>query len=523
MSDEIEISDQDHFSHYFAIIDEYRKIGRFCDVTICVEGGEITAHKTVLSSSSPYFDALFGENFRERKYERIELHHDTNFEIMSKIIDYIYTGKIRISLNDASILLKNFDYLQMRDATLKCVEYLLQNVNHDNCIQLFILAGELMGNGVLQNAAITYIGNYLTEISSSAKFKTLDRTKLESIVAEIEQSKADAIFTAIMNWIKYDIPNRSEDVEALLKYVSIKHLSLQNIRNNILADDFLNSNPSGCKWLVSSFLRNSSSFILGRKNSLLYISSLGVDSMNYEFDVHSRILVKQTARPFLFRCATMKLNDLIYAVGGEKDNQVADFGLTYDMRHKSWAPFSCPLNRTSCGVCTLDDKLYAICGLNANGRKLFSCLSYDAELDRWTNLQDMKNARRYPGAATYYSSIYALGGYNGNASGTVVERYDPREGVWQDIVKVKSKGCCSAAFLSNSIYCLEYDTEELISFDPRSLKFNVVKERAGLYITALDGYLYSVHKDGISQYDPHLSVWEEILCHPLADSPVITG
>lgn len=139
------------------------------------------------------------------------------------------------------------------------------------------------------------------------------------------------------------------------------------------------------------------------------------------------------------------------------------------------------------------------------------------------------------------SSIYALGGYNGNASGTVVERYDPREGVWQDIVKVKSKGCCSAAFLSNSIYCLEYDTEELISFDPRSLKFNVVKERwvqihillifyindqfsrAGLYITALDGYLYSVHKDGISQYDPHLSVWEEILCHPLADSPVITG
>lgn len=220
-------------------------------------------------------------------------------------------------------------------------------------------------------------------------------------MAEIEQSKADAIFTAIMNWIKYDIPNRSEDVEALLKYVSIKHLSLQNIRNNILADDFLNSNPSGCKWLVSSFLRNSSSFILGRKNSLLYISSLGVDSMNYEFDVHSRILVKQTARPFLFRCATMKLNDLIYAVGGEKDNQVADFGLTYDMRHKSWAPFSCPLNRTSCGVCTLDDKLYAICGLNANGRKLFSCLSYDAELDRWTNLQDMKNARRYPGAATY--------------------------------------------------------------------------------------------------------------------------
>lgn len=37
-----------------------------------------------------------------------------------------------------------------------------------------------MGNGVLQNAAITYIGNYLTEISSSAKFKTLDRTKVDA-------------------------------------------------------------------------------------------------------------------------------------------------------------------------------------------------------------------------------------------------------------------------------------------------------------------------------------------------------
>lgn len=54
-----------HFAASFEAMNQMRKAGQLCDVTLVVdkEGVELLAHKLVLASSSAYFNAMFNSKF----------------------------------------------------------------------------------------------------------------------------------------------------------------------------------------------------------------------------------------------------------------------------------------------------------------------------------------------------------------------------------------------------------------------------------------------------------------------------
>ena len=66
--------------------------GKNSDVTIVVENTEILAHKTILSTHSPVFEAMFSyNNTKEAQERKIEITDVTN-KVFKIFLLFIYTG-----------------------------------------------------------------------------------------------------------------------------------------------------------------------------------------------------------------------------------------------------------------------------------------------------------------------------------------------------------------------------------------------------------------------------------------------
>lgn len=90
---------------------EQRKQGLFCDVTLVFSSGaangsvqscEFSAHRSVLAAATDYFTPLLGGQFSESLTGRVEMKEwsselGPDQETVESVIQYMYTGEIRVS------------------------------------------------------------------------------------------------------------------------------------------------------------------------------------------------------------------------------------------------------------------------------------------------------------------------------------------------------------------------------------------------------------------------------------------
>lgn len=60
---QLNYEDNSHIFTVFAAMNEMRKIGQLCDITLEAAGVKILAHKVVLAANSAYFNAMFNSKF----------------------------------------------------------------------------------------------------------------------------------------------------------------------------------------------------------------------------------------------------------------------------------------------------------------------------------------------------------------------------------------------------------------------------------------------------------------------------
>jgi hypothetical protein len=67
---------------------------KLCDVILKTkDGGDILAHKCVLTTFSEYFEKIFCGSFQESDKEVVYIENISN-AVLSYLIDFIYTGKL---------------------------------------------------------------------------------------------------------------------------------------------------------------------------------------------------------------------------------------------------------------------------------------------------------------------------------------------------------------------------------------------------------------------------------------------
>ncbi|KAM9577803.1 kelch-like protein 34 [Trichechus inunguis] len=122
-------------AHGGALLTGYQALraeGFLCDVTLEAEGSEFLAHRSLLACSSDYFRALFKSHTRESQARVIHLHVPSAAGLQ-RLLDFIYTAWLPLSMDTMEDTLEAASYLQVTEALGLCGRYLERQLAPDNC------------------------------------------------------------------------------------------------------------------------------------------------------------------------------------------------------------------------------------------------------------------------------------------------------------------------------------------------------------------------------------------------------
>ena len=88
-----------------------RQADEYTDVTLQSSSVDIRCHRNVLAAESDYFNAMFRCGLEDSAPATIEVNMQP--VILAIVIDYIYTGKIQLTVDNVDSLVKACDVLKL--------------------------------------------------------------------------------------------------------------------------------------------------------------------------------------------------------------------------------------------------------------------------------------------------------------------------------------------------------------------------------------------------------------------------
>ena len=138
----------------------------FYDFTIrCADDVEVKGHKIILASQTKFFEGLFRQ---EQEKDFVLL--DFTSETVKVCLKYLYTGQLKITGDNVQDLLMIANYLLISPLTTLCSDYILDNIDLTNCLEILSLA-DGTGNTRLMERALVLICTNIQEIAEKEKFR----------------------------------------------------------------------------------------------------------------------------------------------------------------------------------------------------------------------------------------------------------------------------------------------------------------------------------------------------------------
>lgn len=101
-------------NHITNAFDSLRSKEDFCDVTLCVEGRKIRAHKVLLSACSTYFKEIFKENPCQHP---VIIFKNVKYDDLLSIVVYMYQGEVNIEQDALPTFLCTAEMLSVQGLT----------------------------------------------------------------------------------------------------------------------------------------------------------------------------------------------------------------------------------------------------------------------------------------------------------------------------------------------------------------------------------------------------------------------
>ncbi|XP_024150287.1 zinc finger and BTB domain-containing protein 10 [Oryzias melastigma] len=111
-------------------LDKQRKSGILCDVNIVVSGQVFRAHKNILVAGSGYFKTLYCLTKSEAQDQATVTHLDVAaVQGFSVILDFLYSGNLLLTSQNAIEVMSVASYLQMTDVVQSCRAFINDALN----------------------------------------------------------------------------------------------------------------------------------------------------------------------------------------------------------------------------------------------------------------------------------------------------------------------------------------------------------------------------------------------------------
>ncbi len=222
------------------------------DIQVNCENEIFKLHSAVLIHGSQYFKTILDcqENDDTSSSKNKEIHLDftpsIQPHIFRSIVESLYTGIVRkMNSNNISSLLEASYHLNVQHSYDACVNYMMENIDFDNCLEYWLTA-KLCKSTKVQNKAIGLIGRHLDLFVSTEHFLGLQPTTIVEILKgdNLLVSNEKKVYEAAMAWIKYDEEQRVGELSSLLDTVRLTYLPVFYLVNVVGKEDLIENDPA---------------------------------------------------------------------------------------------------------------------------------------------------------------------------------------------------------------------------------------------------------------------------------------
>ncbi|NXE62958.1 KLHL4 protein, partial [Calcarius ornatus] len=392
--------------------------------------------------------------------------------------------------------------LQLSQVIEVCCNFLMKQLHPSNCLGIRSF-GDAQGCSELLKVAHTYTMEHFIEVIKNQEFLLLPANEIAKLLSsdDINVPDEEAIFQALMMWVRHDLQTRQQDLGMLLSYIRLPLLPPQ-----LLAD-----------------LENSPMFA-----DDLECQKLLMEAMKYHLLPERRSMMQSPrTKP---RKSTV---GALYAVGGMDATKGTTTIEKYDLRTNSWIQIG-TMNgrRLQFGVAVIDNKLYIVGG--RDGLKTSNIVEcFNPVTKAWTVMPPMSTHRHGLGVAMLEGPMYAVGGHDGWSYLNTVERWDPQARQWNYVASMSTpRSTVGVAALNSKLYAVggrdgSSCLKSMECFDPHTNKWSLCasmsKRRGGVGVATYNGFLYAVGghdapasnhcsrlSDCVERYDPKTDAWTTV-------------
>ena len=423
-----------HMSKAFAVMEDMRRTNKLCDVVIKVGSLSLNAHRVILASSSPYFDAMFSGKNVESQGGVVNI-KEFNPDAIQNLVDFFYTSSLTINSSNVQELLPAAGLLQLDGVVGACCDFLASQLHPSNCLGIRLFSSTHTCSSLWRQCNM-FMQQRFPEIVLHEEFLDLGFDELYKVVSDssLNVRGEEQVYEAVLSWVRHRLDERKCHVSDLLKCVRMPLMSATYLSREVRKEPLLMECFDG--------------------------RGLLIDAMDFHLRKHyARDNTSQDKKISTTprRCPGL---EFLFAVGGAgppvlENDPYLDLCECLDVEKNEWrtvAPMS--MRRSGLRVASVGGYLFAVGGFSALDTKALDVVDrYDPMTDSWRLVAPMNSARRSFAVAVLNGYLYAMGGINGGTYYDSVERYCPRSNKWVFIqrMSVERRAVCAAG-LDNHIY-----------------------------------------------------------------------
>ncbi|XP_030058516.1 gigaxonin [Microcaecilia unicolor] len=451
------VSDPQHAIKLLRALSSFREESRFCDALLVLEGEEIPVQKNILAAASPYIRTKLNYNPPKDDGSTYRIEMDgISVAVMREILDYVFSGQIRLSEETIQDVVQAADLLLLTDLKTLCCEFLEGCIAAENCIGIRDFALHYCLNHVYY-LATEYLETHFRDVSSTEEFLELGHQKLKEVLSleKLNVGNEKYVFEAVLRWISHDPEVRKVYMKDVASTLWVTGLDSSYLREQMMSEPLAReivkecsniplSQPQQGEALLASFKpRGYSECIVtvGGEERASRKPTAAMRCMCPLYDPNRQLWIELAPLSIpRINHGVLSAEGFLFVIGGQDDNkEPLCSGEKYDPDTNTWSPLP-PMDeaRYSFGMVEIDGVIYVLGGED-NDRELISMESYNICSKSWSTEPDLTMVRKIGCYAAMKKKIYAMGGGSYGKLFESVECYDPKTQQWTAICPLKER------------------------------------------------------------------------------------
>lgn len=502
----------------------------FTDAILCVGDREFPCHRNVLAVSSPYFRAMFTSDLRESKEVKIPF-NEVSPSIMLQLIDYAYTGRAEINVENAQELLAAGSLFQYPAIMEACCEFLAKHLHPSNCLGIENFA-HMHSCTKLELEAHQFALENFSAVVEYDEFLELSPARLISYLSSdlIDVRNEETVYDAAMLWIQSDVEERIRHLTMVLENVRLATVDVAYLES-VIEKDPLIQKIEECKCLVDDAKRYHETLtdqhgqrrrsmqtdaIQPRPSTVAKEVMVLVGGVSNLYNTHVVLPSVEMYDPHKDKwlplpeipCAVSwfsvtAFSNNIFVSGGIVDNKLVSTAWKFESAQRVWsevAPMLIPRARHASAV--WNNKIYVLGGINVVKEGKFVAVEtiecYDMVTNTWSNVGHSPLPRNQSHVVPYNDTLVEIGGTQGGVKLQTMESYlcspDCVNYSGEQFVLPDSIQYSQIVVLNGIFYILWEDSKKLISLNPLKRIFRRLADMRYPHVhggaTVLNGKIY---------------------------------